>query len=253
MLDQAKLSQSLIGRLAMPLDPARAQALRGGLTLCLTKIAPQTSKAIALQGPESAGARAALFASAVAEGQGAELAFNQLAAAALAAGYTYDATFEDLLPALSVSYDLAQLLAGVLGGIEQAEPGHYLPIAIAVLHLAAQRGEAPNFSHAIGLSSSMTLATRLTKSAGSDPWLLGLAASNGAQAAAMAALGVTAAPRGLEGPRGWMVTLGFDPKAGATRDLEVTALPMGISTTAKDLAGPVRTAIENVSQEAANV
>ncbi len=134
------------------------------------------------------------------------------AAALLAVGLARDAAVQDVLAALAVARTAASELFNVLSKDAGQEPGHVLPIAVAVGVSRLLGADAERMSHAVGIASSMTVATRGgTHTGPAEPLLVALCCGNGVLAAYLASRGFTAAPRALEGRRGWVATLDGAP------------------------------------------
>lgn len=218
-LTQADLVATLMERFSAPAHPDRSVAARALLTVVADAALIELSGyrdpsdpdqvmrfvAAAMRGipqhiRESAGRRTALDVG--------------HAATFLAHGLAHNRDIDDVLAALDLASSAAEQLTMLAPATSRDEPGHVLPISAAIGIAFLSGSDATQLSDAIGIASSMTVATRAPDRSGpADGRLVAMCCANGTLAAYLANDGFTASPRGIEGKRGWRASLGGGAKS----------------------------------------
>ncbi|WP_176440886.1 MmgE/PrpD family protein [Oceanicola sp. 22II-s10i] len=142
------------------------------------------------------------------------------AATLIAVGLAHDKAMDQVIAALDIATHAADQLAEVVPATSVEEPGHVLPMSMAIGVAFLLGTDATRLSNAFGIASSMTLATRRPDRTGAAmPLMVALCCANGTLAACLAHEGFTASPKGLEGARGWRASLGGGESAAITAGL----------------------------------
>lgn len=225
MMSQASFAATLIGQFSRPFDENRVADALTALVVTARAITAGLSDPLDLADFD----QVQRFTAAALRGLQRDLVDREArhvtleaghTAALLAHGLAYDRSVGDVVAALNIMAFAARQLTLALPDGSFDEPGHVLPISTSIGIAFMIGADESQLSDAIGIASSMTVATRpADRSSGPvNPGLVASCCANGALAAYLAFEGFSASPQSLEGPRGWRATLGGGEPVSDSRD-----------------------------------